>query len=97
MRIIGISVDELATARERELADKVMQDPNFEELVDRHMECHNRFKSIALLDLEPNIQDMSTQLEQLGDEIDNFDDTWNTKWDTRHGKVVLRILEQMAD
>jgi hypothetical protein len=34
MRIItGTRNDELATARERELAEKIMQDPNFEELV----------------------------------------------------------------
>ena len=60
MRIITgtySSNDELATARERELAEKIMQDPNFEELVGWRMECHNRFKAIELLDLEPKIED----------------------------------------
>ncbi len=53
MRIItGTSNDELATVMQRELAEKIMQDPDFEELVDRHMECHNQFKSIALRYLE---------------------------------------------
>jgi len=44
MRIItGTSNDAVATAMERELAEKIMQVPNFEELVllvGRHMECH---------------------------------------------------------
>jgi hypothetical protein len=41
MRIItGTSNDAVATAKERELAEKIMQVPNFEELVGRHMECH---------------------------------------------------------
>jgi hypothetical protein len=56
MRIITgtySSNNALATARERELAGK---DPNFEELVGWHMECHNRFKAIALLDLEKKMR-----------------------------------------
>jgi hypothetical protein len=41
MRIItGTSNDAVATAMERELTEKIMQFPNFEELVGRHMECH---------------------------------------------------------
>jgi hypothetical protein len=35
--------------------------------------------------------------EQLEDVRYNFEDTGNAKWDTRHGKVVLRILEQKAE
>jgi hypothetical protein len=35
--------------------------------------------------------------EQLENERYNFEDTWNVKWDTRHEKVVPRILEQKAE
>jgi hypothetical protein len=88
----GTSYDELATAMIRELAEKIMQDLNFEDLVGRHMACHNRFKSNELRDLEKKIEDTSTRFEQLEDDRYHLEGTWNAaKWDTRHGKVVLRI------
>ncbi len=89
--IIGTysSNDELATARERELAEKIMQDPNFEELVGWHMECHNRFRAIALPDLEPKNEDVNGMRTRdiMVKKIRGM-----RSQSQRTGKVVLRIL-----
>ncbi len=97
MRIItGTSNDEQVTARERELAEKIMQDIKFEEQVGRHMACHNRFRLNALRELEQKIEDVSAQLENLEDEKFVFEDTWNVKWDKRYENVVMLIIQQKA-
>ena len=106
MRIITSTSNNVqveVTARERAVAEKIMKDPNVEVQVGKHMDCHNRFKSKAMRELEEKIENrrakleaLEKELEELEDEQYLLEDTWTEKWEKRHENIMMCVINKMA-
>ncbi len=88
------------TARERELAEKIMKDPCFDDQEGRQLACHNRFRFKSWRELEGRIENAKEEVDrgsaQLKEEQNNFEDTWNEKLDKRHENFVTLFIKKGA-
>ena len=104
MRFLTGTSDGLqVTEREKEVAQQIMSGSSFEAQLGHHMACHMRAKTKALNELEMRIEgafgeveNASARLAEMQAERNEFEVTWNEKWDARHKIFTKRFIELRA-